>query len=58
MITMDSKINKGRIEFNDENYEKALTYFDAVGEDDEDYDYVLIFKITCCFTSFKEGRRS
>lgn len=44
---MDSKINKGRIEFNDENYEKALTYFDAVGEDDEDYDYVLIFKITC-----------
>ena len=47
VITMDSKINKGRIEFNDENYEKALTYFDAVGEDDEDYDYVLIFKITC-----------
>lgn len=47
VITMDSKINKGRIEFNDENYEKALTYFDAVDEDDEDYDYVLIFKITC-----------
>lgn len=47
VITMDSKINKGRIEFNDENYEKALTYFDAVEEDDEDYDYVLIFKISC-----------
>lgn len=44
---MNSKINKGRIEFNDENYEKALTYFDAIEEDDEDYDYVLIFKITC-----------
>ena len=47
VINMDSKINKGRIEFNDENYEGALTYFDAVDEDDEDYDYVLIFKITC-----------
>ena len=47
VINMDSKINKGRIEFNDENYEKALNYFDAVDEDDEDYDYVLIFKITC-----------
>ena len=44
---MNSRIDKGRIEFNDENYEKALTYFDAVSEDDEDYDYVLIFKITC-----------
>lgn len=44
---MDSKINKGRLEFNDENYEKALTYFDAVDEEDEDYNYVLIFKITC-----------
>ena len=44
---MNSEIDKGRIEFNDENYEKALTYFDAVEEDDEDYDYVLIFKITC-----------
>ena len=44
---MDSKINRGRIEFNNENYEKALNYFDAVDEDDEDYDYVLIFKITC-----------
>lgn len=47
VINMDSKINKGRIEFNDENYERALTYFDAVEEDDEDYDYVLFFKITC-----------
>lgn len=47
VITMNSKIDKGRIEFNDENYEKALAYFDAVDEDDEDYDYVLIFKITC-----------
>ena len=47
VITVDSKINKGRIEFNDENYEKALSYFDTVAEDDEDYDYVLIFKITC-----------
>ncbi len=44
---MDSKIDKGRIEFNDENYEKALAYFDSVSEDDEDYDYVLTFKITC-----------
>lgn len=44
---MDSKINKGRIEFNDENYETALRYFDEVSEDDEDYMYVLIFKITC-----------
>lgn len=44
---MDSKINRGRIEFNNENYEKALNYFDAVDEGDEDYDYVLIFKITC-----------
>lgn len=44
---MDSKIDRGRIEFNDENYEKALAYFDAVDETDENYDYVLIFKITC-----------
>lgn len=44
---MDSKINKGRMEFNDENYETALKYFDEVSEDDEDYMYVLIFKITC-----------
>lgn len=44
---MDSKIKKGRIEFNNENYEKALKYFDEVREDDEDYMYVLIFKITC-----------
>ncbi|MBQ6098340.1 MAG: bacterial transcriptional activator domain-containing protein [Methanobrevibacter sp.] len=44
---MNSKINKGRLQFNDENYEKALNYFDEVDEDDEDYDYVLIFKISC-----------
>lgn len=44
---MNSKINKGRIQFNDENYENALFYFDAVDEEDEDYDYVLMFKITC-----------
>lgn len=44
---MNAKIKKGRIEFNDENYESALKYFDEVGEDDEDYMYVLIFKITC-----------
>lgn len=44
---MNSKIKKGRIEFNDENYEKALRYFDEVGEDDEDYMYVMFFKITC-----------
>lgn len=44
---MNSKINKGRIQFNDENYEEALNYFNAVDESDEDYDYVLIFKITC-----------
>lgn len=44
---MNSKIKKGRVEFNDENYEGALKYFDEVGEDDEDYMYVLIFKITC-----------
>ena len=34
---MNSKIDKGRIEFNDENYETALKYFDEVSEDDEDY---------------------
>ncbi len=44
---MNSKITKGRNEFNDENYEKALKYFDEVREDDEDYMYVLMFKITC-----------
>jgi tetratricopeptide (TPR) repeat protein len=44
---MNSKITKGRVEFNDENYEKALEYFDEVSEDDEDYMYVLIFKISC-----------
>lgn len=44
---MNSKIKKGRVEFNDENYEGALKYFEGVGEDDEDYMYVLIFKITC-----------
>lgn len=44
---MNSKINKGRIEFNDENYEGALKYFDEVSEDDEDYMYVIIFKISC-----------
>ena len=47
VINMNSKINKGRLQFNDENYEKALNYFDEVDEDDEDYDYVLIFKISC-----------
>lgn len=44
---MNSKIKKGRVEFNDENYEAALKYFDEVREDDEDYMYVLMFKITC-----------
>ncbi|MBQ2653717.1 MAG: tetratricopeptide repeat protein [Methanobrevibacter sp.] len=44
---MNSKIKKGRVEFNDENYENALKYFDEVGEDDGDYMYVLFFKITC-----------
>ena len=44
---MNSKITKGRSEFNDENYEEALKYFDEVREDDEDYMYVLMFKITC-----------
>ena len=51
---MDSKIDKGRIEFNDENYEKALAYFDSVSEDDEDYDYVLTFKITCLMVNEKK----
>ena len=44
---MNSKIKKGRVKFNDENYEEALKYFNEVSEDDEDYTYVLIFKITC-----------
>ena len=44
---MNSKIKKGRVKFNDENYEEALKYFNEVSEDDEDYMYVLIFKITC-----------
>ena len=44
---MNSKIKKGRIEFNDENYENALKYFDEVDDGDEDYMYVLFFKITC-----------
>lgn len=44
---MNSKIAKGRVEFNDENYESALRYFDEVMEDDEDYMYVIMFKITC-----------
>lgn len=44
---MNSKITKGRKEFNEENYEKALNYFDEVSEEDEDYMYVLIFKISC-----------
>ncbi len=44
---MNSRIKKGRVEFNDENYEEALKYFDEVSEDDEDFMYVLIFKITC-----------
>ena len=44
---MNSKIKKGRVEFNDENYEGALKYFDEVGEDEDGYMYVLIFKITC-----------
>lgn len=44
---MNSKIKKGRMKFNDENYEEALRYFNQVSEDDEDYMYVLIFKITC-----------
>lgn len=44
---MNSKIAKGRNEFNDENYEEALKYFDEVREDDDDYMYVLMFKITC-----------
>lgn len=44
---MNSIIKKGRVEFNDENYEEALKYFDEVNDDDEDYAYVLIFKITC-----------
>ncbi|WP_407376314.1 tetratricopeptide repeat protein [Methanobrevibacter sp.] len=44
---MDSKIDKGRIEFNHENYEKALNYFDSVSDSDENYAYVVIFKITC-----------
>lgn len=44
---MNYKIKKGRIKFDDENYEEALKYFNEVSEDDEDYMYVLIFKITC-----------
>lgn len=44
---MNSKIKKGRVKFNDANYEEALNYFNQVSEDDEDYTYVIIFKITC-----------
>lgn len=44
---MNSKIDKGRIEFNRENYEKALGYFDSISDSDENYEYVVIFKITC-----------
>ena len=41
---MNSKIKKGRVKFNDANYEEALNYFNQVSEDDEDYTYVIIFK--------------
>ena len=47
MILLNINIKKGRSEFKQKNYKKALNYFEKIKEDDNDYEYAIIFKISC-----------
>ena len=47
MIIVIYEIIKGKQEFNNGNYEKALGHFENVGEDDEFYGYAQLFCANC-----------
>lgn len=42
---MNSNIINGKREYDEKNYGEALKYFDRVSSSDEDYSYMLIYKI-------------
>ena len=42
---MNSNIVNGKREYDEKNYDAALKYFDRVSSSDEDYSYMLIYKI-------------
>ena len=42
---MNMNIEKGKKEYDEKNYKRALDYFDKVSCDDENYAYLVIFKI-------------
>jgi len=44
---MNDLIEKGKIEFENENYQEALGYFNKVREDDDYYRYAQLFKANC-----------
>lgn len=47
MIYLNIDIKKGRSEFKQKNYKKALNYFEKIKEDDKDFEYATVFKISC-----------
>lgn len=44
---MNTKFEQGILEFENENYEKALTHFNGINADDEYYEYALSYRISC-----------
>lgn len=44
---MNDLIEKGKVEFENENYQEALGYFNQVSEDDRYYRYAQLFKANC-----------
>lgn len=44
---MKSKFKQGIEEFENESYDCALKHFESIGQDDDDYEISLLYKISC-----------
>lgn len=47
VIIVNENIKKGKQEFKKRNYKKALKLFENVRRDDEDYEFSLLYRISC-----------
>lgn len=47
VINLDTNFKKGREQFKQRNYKKALGYFDGIPETSDDYEYSLVYRISC-----------
>ncbi len=47
VIKLKNQFELGKIEFREENYEKALSHFESVDGDDDDYEISLFYRIPC-----------